>query len=319
MFEVLMSRRTKKAYDAVFKHIKSVCGFDELKVAMCDFEQPMRSAFAVYWPNVSVVGCNVHFDRAIYRKLKDLKINMSNGDVKKYIGRILALAFLPADIIEDTYYSIKEEMPTSIRLILDELCKYFEKFWIKIVTPGGFSIFGLFQRSNNISEQLNSKYLQYMGRAPSPCKFSNSPNGGSSSEEEENGSEKEDGSEEGLDLEHYTREESTDSVENSADEEDDEDGIQNNGLQSVQEPNSEGDMLVEVEIHDVAEDCDYLNDVHDTTMEALNVNNKKLDKPLDRALPRSWGGGKNLQMQSSMKSIRTSPVLNILKMISQLK
>ncbi|KAJ8666371.1 hypothetical protein QAD02_008033 [Eretmocerus hayati] len=175
MFEVLMSRRTQKAYEAVFKHIKGVCEFSELKDTMCDFEQPMRAAFSVYWPEVSVVGCNVHFDRAIYQKLKELKVDMNKEDVKKYINWILALAFLPSDLIQETYDDIKEGMPFPIRCILEKFLKYFERFWLGIVKPDGFSIFGLFQRSNNISEQLNNKYLQYMGRGPTSCEFSLCP------------------------------------------------------------------------------------------------------------------------------------------------
>ncbi|KAJ8672062.1 hypothetical protein QAD02_003321 [Eretmocerus hayati] len=172
MFEVLMSRRTQKSYEAVFKHIKEVCEFSELTVTMCDFEQPMRAAFSVYWPEVSVVGCNVHFDRALYQKLKELKVDMNNEDVKKNINWILALAFLPSDLIQETYDDIKEGMPFPIRCILEKFLEYFERFWLGIVKPDGFPIFGLFQRSNNISEQLNSKYLQYMGRGPTSCEYS---------------------------------------------------------------------------------------------------------------------------------------------------
>ncbi|KAJ8665574.1 hypothetical protein QAD02_007236 [Eretmocerus hayati] len=129
MFQVLMSRRTENAYNKVFEHIEEVCAFDKLQVAMCDFEQPLRSFVAKNWPNVHIAGCNVRFDRvkypfridfhwnlmqfnhsftslqAIYRKLKELKVDMSDPEHQKRWDTADAL-----QSISDLKGNVKQQM-----------------------------------------------------------------------------------------------------------------------------------------------------------------------------------------------------------------
>lgn len=69
MFLVLMSSMSEKAYTAVFRAVKDICPFDELRTAMMDFEQGMRSGVGNNFENAKIVGCNVHLDRVNYNKI----------------------------------------------------------------------------------------------------------------------------------------------------------------------------------------------------------------------------------------------------------
>ncbi|KAJ8665866.1 hypothetical protein QAD02_007528, partial [Eretmocerus hayati] len=166
MFQVVMSRRTKLAYDAVFNHVNEVYAFTNLKVVISDFEQPLRSSIQEKFPQALSVGCNVHFDRAIYAKLKKLKIDVSEERISDIIKKIIALPFLRPREIHKIFERLKKDMTSSQKAKLKEFLKYFKSFWIDIVTPEGFSVFGLFHRTNNISEQLNSETLRIYGAKP---------------------------------------------------------------------------------------------------------------------------------------------------------
>ncbi|KAJ8678188.1 hypothetical protein QAD02_013975, partial [Eretmocerus hayati] len=74
-------------------------------------------------------------------------------------------------------------------------------------------------------------------------------------------------------------------------EEDDEDGVRDDGVQGPQEL----DMQVQVEIHDVTQADDYFDDVYDdATIEASNCNNPKSAKLLNGAL-RSPGNAESIE------------------------
>lgn len=63
MFHVLMSRRTKAAYLAVFEHIIGVHSFETVQLIVSDFETPLRDGLSETFPLAKIVGCNFHFDK----------------------------------------------------------------------------------------------------------------------------------------------------------------------------------------------------------------------------------------------------------------
>ncbi|KAJ8684841.1 hypothetical protein QAD02_020634 [Eretmocerus hayati] len=171
MFQVVMSRRTKKAYDKVFDHVNGVCTFTDLKIIMSDFEQPLRASIQEKFPRAQSVGCNVHFDRAIYAELKDLNIDVNDPGINLIIKKILALAFLPPENIQKQFLKLKRSMTVQQKATLKEFLKYFDSFWIKIVTPDGFSIYGMKHRTNNVSEQFNAEMLRALKKKPDTNTF----------------------------------------------------------------------------------------------------------------------------------------------------
>lgn len=63
MFQVVMSRKTKAAYMAVFKKVLEINAFETVLMLISDFETPLRSTLSELFPLAQIVGCNFHFDK----------------------------------------------------------------------------------------------------------------------------------------------------------------------------------------------------------------------------------------------------------------
>lgn len=65
---VLMNRRTKTAYEAVFEFINSkVFDLSGTKTFVTDFELAMRNALSEKYPLASFTACHFHFAQAVRR------------------------------------------------------------------------------------------------------------------------------------------------------------------------------------------------------------------------------------------------------------
>ena len=102
--------------------------------------------------------------------------NLKN-DVIDTTKEILALAFLKEDMIisefENLKIRIQERKPKVFELLNDAKFwdEYFEGYWIKRITPRGFCVFGLIQRTNNITESKNFLMNRKMGVKQVVCDY----------------------------------------------------------------------------------------------------------------------------------------------------
>ena len=62
-----MSRRTTKAYQAVFDHIKGKFPSFLPKTAMSDFEKALMKAIRLSFSDIKVVGCHFHFSQVKFK------------------------------------------------------------------------------------------------------------------------------------------------------------------------------------------------------------------------------------------------------------
>lgn len=79
------------------------------------------------------------------------------------------MAFLPPDLIADEFVRQRRVMKPEIRVKLDTTLDYIDSYWLKIVKPAAFSVYGLKQRTNNISESENAHFIDDFGIRPVPC------------------------------------------------------------------------------------------------------------------------------------------------------
>ena len=109
--------------------------------------------------------------QAIYTKIKSEKLNpylKANSKAKILVKKILCLAFLPDDIIETEYKRLCKVTDKRIIATLRPFLTYYENQWIKRVKPQGFSISGLYVRSNNAIEANNSQLGHRLEPHPMP-------------------------------------------------------------------------------------------------------------------------------------------------------
>lgn len=92
-------------------------------------------------------------------------------ELAQSVKRILALAFLPANLIIPEFRRQKAAMPGRLLELLDNFLKYFDNYWLKIVTREGFSCYGLSMRTNNCTESFNSELAYKLDKRPEAPDF----------------------------------------------------------------------------------------------------------------------------------------------------
>lgn len=129
-----MTRKTTKAYIAVFKYIEEKLFKLKPSQFMTDYEEGMRSAIRKYWSNVSIRGCFFHFCRAILkrcRKLGMVKFLRRNPTGKRIQKSIMSLPLLPADRIMEGYENIKNfTRECGLWKKFSAIFNYFDQYWL---------------------------------------------------------------------------------------------------------------------------------------------------------------------------------------------
>lgn len=99
-----------------------------------------------------------------------------NPEAHKILKRIIALALLPANlienglqIVEDLAYQLGDKKGTTNRW--KKFFGYYRKEWMTTVTPEGFSVFGALDRTNNCLERYHRDLNQFLLSNPSVNKF----------------------------------------------------------------------------------------------------------------------------------------------------
>lgn len=130
-----MTRKTAICYTTLFKFIENKIVNLEPTEFMTDFEDGMRKAIKLVYPNSILRGCWFHYIRAITRNCLKLgmgKFLFHNAEVVK--KQIMSLPLLPTDNIKEAYGVIKElahEMGVFERF--KKFFEYFEGYWLKQV------------------------------------------------------------------------------------------------------------------------------------------------------------------------------------------
>lgn len=133
-----MTRKTTKAYTAVFKFIEQRIFKMKPFELMTDYEDGMRLAIKKQWPKALIHGCWFHYKRAINRNCTKLGMNSllkKNANARKIKRMIANIPLLPAEQIHDGYENIKK-FAAQKRLYkrFAKLFAYFQRYWLKQVT-----------------------------------------------------------------------------------------------------------------------------------------------------------------------------------------
>ena len=120
-------------------------------------------------------GCYFHFAKAILDKIKDLGL-YSEYDVRKaqhngfqpFIKTILALPFLPPDLVKDTFENLVVRFQRSFELFtgnnerLAAFVSYFRSQWLRDTVSWNCFDIDLY-RTNNHLEGYHSALLKFFG------------------------------------------------------------------------------------------------------------------------------------------------------------
>lgn len=139
-----MSNRTTKAYQSVFEYIhKNILPLHG-KGIITDFEQALRNALKDVVPETPLYGCWFHHCQALRRKVASIpelfEIIRKEAKAAEFYRKMQCLALLPADKIKDAF----DQLAYDALQIYPEFGKfvdYYDKQWIRKITPVGFSVF----------------------------------------------------------------------------------------------------------------------------------------------------------------------------------
>ncbi|KAL7294978.1 hypothetical protein TKK_0011688 [Trichogramma kaykai] len=181
---VLMSRKTTKAYSAIWAHLQEEFpSFRPFRVT-CDFEKAFMKSVRIAF-QTHVRGCYFHFTQAIVRKAKSKEYRLyvrknatQNPKGQEIIKKLIILPLLPPDKIPEGFEIIKNLTKTKFA---DEsklqkkwskyLNYYFDKEWMKTVKPKTFSVYNSVDRTNNYLESYHRTLNENIRTKPSTFLF----------------------------------------------------------------------------------------------------------------------------------------------------
>ncbi|XP_052102154.1 uncharacterized protein LOC127735816 [Mytilus californianus] len=157
---VLMSRREKKDYKAVFTRLVELIPQHRVQAFCLDFEAGAWSAVKSVFPTADIKGCAFHWGQAVMRKVANLGLKTaysSDKAVNVFIKKVLALPYLPAGHILPAYRQLTVP-PTSP--LLHQLMVYIHRAWLQcsVWSVAQWSVYQLSIRTNNDVEGWHRRF-----------------------------------------------------------------------------------------------------------------------------------------------------------------
>lgn len=156
----LMSRKTTEAYFNILKYVDEELIPLSGSGIIIDFEKAERLAISKLGTEIDIYGCWFHYCQALRRKLATMgelfELVRKVESVKFIFAQFQCLALLPADQIEDAFKRLAKKALKETTLFASFI-DYFDREWIKTVTPRYFSVFMLGTRTTGSAETFNGK------------------------------------------------------------------------------------------------------------------------------------------------------------------
>lgn len=161
-----MSRKTRKAYEAVFDFInEKIFDLSGTKEFITDYETALRKALKKKYRRAKLSACHFHFAQALRRKAKSISGFMeflrNNEAAKKNYFDLMYLPLLKAKQIELAFNEIRKKAEQIDRIKFEPFIKYFHKQWIKKEGPKEISVYGHETRTTSAAEGFNRNLNAY--------------------------------------------------------------------------------------------------------------------------------------------------------------
>ena len=131
----LLPSKSRDSYNRFFMAVKEEAMNHELVIApsaiMTDYELALVQSLALAFPGAVLRGCHFHFAQCLWRKAQKLGLAedyKEDADIRDFIQKSAAIAFVPVNFVRIAWMAVKQQMPDDARL--KEFAEYFDKTWI---------------------------------------------------------------------------------------------------------------------------------------------------------------------------------------------
>ena len=97
------------------------------------------------------MGCNFHFVNAIFRQIQRLGLlasYRSDECIRSNARKLMSLAFVPINKVEDAFQIVSREAPPSLLPLIE----YFDRYWMTRVKWSLWNVSNLELTTNNLVE-----------------------------------------------------------------------------------------------------------------------------------------------------------------------
>ena len=162
MFFALMSSKKRKDYRVVFTALKESVP-DGLRVKDCllNYETNLWRGLSDAIPDLACAGNAHHWIQATWGKIKDFGLEKSyleDRKVFKLLRKLMALPFIPSELIPDALARLQQKANTGL---VHQLLNYVEAMWIEgdtcMWSPSVWSVYMLPYRASNDLENWQQR------------------------------------------------------------------------------------------------------------------------------------------------------------------
>ena len=171
MTHAALTNKTEELYTEVLQWLRSRCPQLRPTKVISDFEKGLiNSAEAVF--GIRAQGCDFHYCQALLKtaRKKGLMASLKhNEQFASWFRKLMSINFLPSDMIEPAFRELSQEplqLSATTRNQHKSLLKYWEKQWLRNITPERLSVFRSEIRTNNNCESYNAQMPKKIGRKP---------------------------------------------------------------------------------------------------------------------------------------------------------
>lgn len=160
----LLPNKTEQTYTRLFILIKQRFNI-EIKAFKSDYEIAQINAVSTVFPNADISGCYHHFNDAVWKYSKKIKLNRTSEG--RNVTRMAAMIpLLPANLIPAAWSHILDKSPRNDGM--KRFRRYFERQWYPKFSPNILSCAGQRHRTTN---SLEGWHRRINGRIPKNPNF----------------------------------------------------------------------------------------------------------------------------------------------------
>eukprot|EP00102_Acyrthosiphon_pisum_P023026 XP_016660236.1 PREDICTED: uncharacterized protein LOC107883855 [Acyrthosiphon pisum] len=165
-----MSRKTERAYTALFNKILSIVPEWQPQTIIVDFERAAIAAIRRFFPNTTIRGCWFHSSQVVWRKVANIGlIDICSNQRGAYdtVHMLMALPLLPTNCIAEGFETVRAYYIENVQSLISNnndynftlLFEYYRSTWLAGINADILSVSDTVWRTNNVLE-VSHRHLQ---------------------------------------------------------------------------------------------------------------------------------------------------------------